>query len=333
MALPLVLAVPAVVQAIRAVVQWFVVRRSGVIWSAVVSALGLTHGPGREVADAVSDGEWSELLGRFHAITAALINYYLNTELTADDFRDKQTLARAMGREVSGKSGILLRDITDRRTTEEDLENHALMMIEGKTGVKLSSLRNVELLKRDFARLAGSHISEKVGIPLSNILDPDITKAEVLEWAQDEVMIRIGDSVTAAVQARMAGGMSLLQAVKLRVGADIKPAVLLRSVNDAMAGRYIVRWEVYYNLSKADKRKVQLKIAQRRFRDRSNPKSELYDGRTGGRMAYVPKGWNAAIDPPNVPMAKLSKFGRAAKSALDKLKAKAGPGPTEAQLP
>lgn len=323
MALPAVLAIPAVWSAVTSALAW-VARKK--LWAMV--ALG----PAAAAYDAASDGELSYVWEQVRKGAAGALNYWLNTEFTADDLVSEMNFKRAMGREVSGKSGILLRDITDRRTTEEDLENHALMMIEGKTGVKLSSLRNVELLKRDFARLAGSHISEKVGIPLSNILDPDVTKTEVLEWAQDEVMVRIGDSVTAAVEARMKGGMSLLQAVKLRVGADIKPAVLLRSINDAMAGRYIVRWEVYHNLSKQDKRKIQLKIAQRRFRDRANPKSELYDGRTGGRMAYVPKGWSAAIDPPNIPAAKMSKFGRAAKSALDKLRSKS-PAPTEAQMP
>lgn len=324
MALPAVLAIPAVWSAITSALAW-VARKK--LWAVV------TLGPAAAAYDAASDGELTYVWEQVRKGAAGVLNYYLNTEFTADDLASEMNFKRAMGREVSGKSGILLRDITDRRTTEEDLENHALMMIEGKTGVKLSSLRNVELLKRDFARLAGSHISEKVGIPLSNILDPDVTKAEVLEWAQDEVMVRIGDSVTAAVEARMKGGMSLLQAVKLRVGADIKPAVLLRSINDAMAGRYIVRWEVYHNLSKQDKRKIQLKIAQRRFRDRTNPKSALYDPqRTGGKMVYVPKGWSAAIDPPNVPVAKMSKFGREAKSALDKLRSKS-PAPTEAQMP
>lgn len=324
MALPAVLAVPVVWEALTAALAW-VARKK--LWAIV--ALG----PAAAGYDAASDGELTALWEYLRKAMAGALNYSLGTEFTADDLASEMNFKRAMGREVSGKSGILLRDITDRRTTEEDLENHALMMIEGKTGVKLSSLRNVDLLKRDFARLAGSHISEKVGIPLSNVLDPDITKAEVLEWAQDEVMIRISDSVTAAVEARMAGGVSMLTAIKARIGKEIKPALLLRSVNDAMAGRYIIRYEVYDNLSKADRRKVQLKIAQRRFRDRANPKAELYDGRAGGRMAYIPKGWSADIDPPNEPAAKLSKFGRAAKSALDKLKSKAGPNPTEAQLP
>jgi hypothetical protein len=305
------------------VALWFARKKA---WAIVAGA------PAAIALDAGTDGELGDLWRRVKNALAAVLNHFMDTEFTGEDL-DDGNFKRAMGREISGKSGILLRDITDRRTTEEDLENHALAMIEGKTGVKLSSLRNVELLKRDFARLAGSYISEKVGIPLSNILDPDTTKNEVLEWAQDEVMIRIGDSVTAAVQARMAGGVSLLQAVKLRIGKDIKPAILLRSVNDAMAGRYIIRWEVYEELSKADKRKIQLKIAQRRFRDKADPKSELYDGRTGGKMAYVPKGWSAHIDPPNEPVEKLSRFGRKAKSALDKLRSKVAPGPTEAQTP
>lgn len=324
MALPAVLAIPAVWSAITSAVAW-VARKK--LWALV------TLGPAAAAYDAASDGELTGLWEQVRKGLAGALNYYLGTEFTADDLASEMNFKRAMGREVSGKSGILLRDITDRRTTEEDLENHALMMIEGKTGVKLSSLRNVELLKRDFARLAGSHISEKVGIPLSDILDVETTKAEVLEWAQDEVMIRIGDSVEAAVSARMAGGQSMLAAIKARIGKEIKPALLLRSVNDAMAGRYIIRWEVYESLSKVDRRKIQVKIAQRRFRDRTNPKSELYDPqRTGGKMVYVPKGWSAAIDPPNEPVTKLAKLGRSAKSALDKLRAKA-PGPTEAQLP
>lgn len=324
MALPAILAVPVVWEAITAGLAWIARKK---LWAVV------TLGPAAAAYDSASDGELTKLMEYVRKAAAGALNYYLGTEFTESDLASEHAFKVAMGREVSGKSGILLRDITDRRTTEEDLENHALMMIEQKTSVKLSSLRNVDLLKRDFARIAGSHISERVGVPLSNILDVETTKAEILDWAQDEVMIRIGDSVTAAVQARMAGGVSMLQMIKDRIGKDVRPALLLRSVNDAMVGRYVVRWEVFNELSKADKRKIQLKIAQRRFRDKANPNSELYDGRTGGRMAYVPKGWSAHVDPPNVPVSKIKRAGRTVGAALARLREKVGPAPTEAQTP
>jgi len=100
-----------------------------------------------------------------------------------------------------------------------------------------------------------------------------------------------------------------------------------------MVGRYIVRWEAFNNLSKEDRRKIKVKIAQRKFRDRANPKSEQYDGRRGGKMVYVPKGWNSTVSPPIEPVERLAQAGRLAKNMYAKAKAKVAPKPTEAQVP
>lgn len=65
-------------------------------------------------------------------------------------------------------------------------------------------------------------IAERVGIPLSNILDPETTKREILDWAQDEVMMRISDDVSEAVAAQVQkGGATLLKTIQDKIGKKV----------------------------------------------------------------------------------------------------------------
>ncbi len=155
--------------------------------------------------------------------------------------------------------------------------------------------------------------------------------------------MRISDDVSEAVAAQIQkGGATLLKTIQDKIGKRVSGKSLLLGVRDAMASRYMIRWEAFRELSKQDRRKLQNKIAQRRFRDRADPKSEIYDGRRGGKMEYVPLGWYAKIDPPNV-QGYISDMTAKAKRQYAKMKdgmfggspppADPPPGPTEAQIP
>jgi hypothetical protein len=346
MPLPLLAAVPAVLVAVMrlaAVVRFFGVvggwlARGSWLGARFASLFGTAYGTLFGVAivvdDVNGDDDWKEKFTLGRRAIAAISNYFYETSFTAEDLLNEESIGKALAREIGKRTGIPMRNIFNKEETIEDFEQLALRQIELRSGYKLSTLRSVEQLKRDFARIAGGEISERIGLPLSNILDVDTTKSEVLDWAQDQVMMRISDSVSEAVSTQIAtGGKSLLQAIRDKVGKKVSGKSLLRGVNDALVGRYMVRWEAYNNISKEDRRKVQLKLAQRRFRDRSNPKSEIYDGRTGGRMEYVPKGWNYSATQPNVPVQKLSQLKRLGKSLLEKAKGGSNPAPTEAQVP
>lgn len=322
---------------------WVLIRSAP---RAVSELLKLIAGAGTitAVVDAMLGGAISEF---WHGL-AGFQAFCLNTFLKTDSFRAeelkgnyRQGVSAGVGREVAKNAGITLRDILDKEKTIEDLEDHALTQIKQRTGYELHSLRNVEAMKRDFARIAQGEIAERVGIPLSNILDPETTKREILDWAQDEVMMRISDDVSEAVAAQVQkGGATLLKTIQDKIGKRVSGKSLLLGVRDAMASRYMIRWEAFRELSKQDRRKLQNKIAQRRFRDRADPKSEIYDGRRGGKMEYVPLGWYAKIDPPNV-QGYMSDISAKAKRKLAGIKdaitgaktAEPPPSPTEAQVP
>lgn len=270
-------------------------------------ALALVGGP---IADAMTDGDIQEVWRRARNAVAALLNQITGWHFTGEDFASEQAVVIGLTREISGTIGIPLSNVLDRAALESDLEIYALSMIEQRTGVTLSSLRNVEALKADFARIAGGVITEKAGIPISNILDPDAIKADVLSWAKDQVMLEIGEDLNQAVNAEWQAGVTLLQMVKNRTGKEVSPKALLRGVNDSLVKRYMVKVQEVDKMSKADRRKLQNKMAQRRFRARADERSAEFDGRRGAEVVYVPKGWNASVTPPDAPATKLKRLAK-----------------------
>ncbi|MCL2344452.1 MAG: hypothetical protein FWC58_01200 [Desulfobulbus sp.] len=345
-----------------AVVEWaavraVVVRLLAIVWSLLRSAPSAVaaftrwlagFGTIGAVVDALTDGAISAFWGGFAGVTAMFLNVCLGTDsFKTEEFEGniRRGFSLGAGREIAKQSGIQLRDILDKEMVLEDLESFALEQIKERTGMELHSLRNVEAIKRDFATIAQGVIAEKVGLPLSNLLDPDTTRNEIMDWAQDIVMMRISDSVSEALAAQVKkGGTTLLKTIQDKIGKKVTGRSLLLGVHDAMASRYMVRWEAFRQLSKKDKRKLQNKIAQRRFRDKANPKSEIYAHRNGGKMQYVPVGCFGKVEEPNM-MGYASGVSAKAKSALTKIKDKlhigtgtpkpAAPpaGPTVAQTP
>lgn len=265
---------------------------------------------GGPIADAMTDGDIQEVWRRARNAVAALLNQITGWRFTGEDFASEQAVVIGLTREISGTIGIPLSNVLDRQALESDLEVYALAMIEQRTGVTLSSLRNVEALKADFARIAGGVITEKAGIPISNILDPEAIKADVFSWAKDRVMLEIGDDINQAVNAEWQAGVTMLQMVKNRTGKEVSPKALLRGVNDALVKRYMVKVQEVDKMSKPERRKLQNKMAQRRFRARANERSAEFDGRKGAEVVYVPKGWNASVTPPDAPATKLRRLAK-----------------------
>ena len=213
---------------------------------------------------------------------------------------------------VREKTGIPVRSFYDKEMIVEDLEGYALDQIEKRTNIRLSSLRDVEALRGDFVRIAGGVLVGQTGIPLTDITNPDQIKLDVMDWAKDQAMIEIGESVNTAVAAEWKQGVSMLAMVREKLGKKVSPKALLRGVNDAMVGRYMVRLNDAGSAvnSKAEMRKLKNKLAQRRFRARGDRESPMWDGRKGGKSTYVPKGWDVSIVQPTTPVSKRLGGGR-----------------------
>lgn len=213
---------------------------------------------------------------------------------------------------VGKKTGITIRTLWDREMLIEDLENYALAVIEGRTGVHLSSLHDVEKIKADFVRIGGGVIVEQTGIPLSDITSPEQIKLDVMDWAKDQALMEIGESVNTAVTAEWKQGVTMLQMVRDRIGKKVSPKALLRGVNDAMVQRYMVKVDEtpQRGPTKEDRKRYLNKMNQRRFRARADRNNPAWDGRIGGKVEYVPKGWSADIKPPATPVKKRLGGGR-----------------------
>lgn len=262
-------------------VRWVLANKT----AALAAAAG-----GSQIAEEFAPGELDVLFGHVRNLLAKAMNSFGDYDFTADDFRGATEFAAAMTRQVARKSGIPLRNLLDRDTTIEDLENHALYIIGERSGIHLSSLRNVEAMKQDFLRIAGGVLTDQTGIPFTDLTNPETIKADVMSWAQDQVMMQLGDDVHAAVNAEWQNGVTLLQMVRDRTGKEVSPKALLRGVNDAMVQRYMVKIEEKPGTEKKRQRRYQNMMAQRKFRARSDINSPLYDGRRGGKLVYQPKG-------------------------------------------
>jgi hypothetical protein len=277
--------------------------------------------------NAATDGEFKEWFDTikypYYVSVATILNHHFRTDIfKADDIGQEGGIDRAACQLIDLETGVTLRTLKDKAMLRDDLEDYALRRIKGYTGYELHSLHDVEIMKKDFATIAGGEIARRVGIPLTNILDMDTTKSELLDWAQDQVMMRISDVVSDAVAATMQkGGKTLLAQIQEKLGKKVSGKSLLMGLNDAIVGRYMVRWEAFNNISKEDRRKLQNRMAQRKFRDRGNPESEIYDGRKGGRMEYIPVGFDSQLNPPNNPGV-MEKVGTKARSIYEKAKDK-----------
>lgn len=263
------------------------------------------------VGDALSDGGFEEVWRRLRAALAAILNAMPGSEFefSEADFTGFQSLGAALTREVSKKAGIPLRNVLDKELLQEDLEQYALAMVEQRTNIRLSSLRDVNALRADFVRIAGGVITERTGIPLTDITNPEQVKLDVMSWAKDQVLLEVGEDVHSAVSAEWKNGVSMLKMVRERTGKNVSPKALLRGVNDAMVARYMVKVEQSggQGMSKQDRRRLQNKMAQRKFRARADRRNGEWDGRQGAKVIYVPKGWAAAVTPPSSPVKKLGR--------------------------
>jgi hypothetical protein len=270
----------AVFNFIRFAISW--VTTNATIASVIYASEKVAH----EFAPEATD----EFMMHIRNLLADWMNSYGEYDFRGDDFRDSVSFAAGMTRQVSRKSGIPLRNLLDRETVKEDLENYALFVIGERSGIHLSSLRDVEVMKQDFLRIAGGVLTEQTGIPFTDLTNPEIIKSDVMSWAQDQVMMQLGDDVHAAVNAEWQNGVTLLQMVKDRTGKEVSPKALLRGVNDAMVQRYMVKIEEKPGTEKKRQRRYQNMMAQRKFRARADPSSHLFDGRQGGKLVYQSKG-------------------------------------------
>lgn len=278
MAVPLVLV--AVYELAGAAVAWAVANP---ITSAALVA-GVTTFAEVDAAD---------LVRRARNAIASIINSVSPFNFQGEDFESSLRFKAALARELAGQSGIALRDVTNREMLREDLEIHAMGIIEGRTGYRLSSLSNIEMLKSDMVRIGMGLVGEKTGIYLTDPTNIEAIKADLLAWGREEIMARVSSDLESALNTEYANGVSLMSYMKQVTGRDIKPSDLLGGVRSVAMGTFQEAEQRVKPITKADRRRLQNRINQRKFRERHTngiPKREQ-----SGRGVYVPVGWQYVL--------------------------------------
>lgn len=236
------------------------------------------------------------LMKRFRDAIAGMLNHLSGGEfnVTGADFESWRNFKVALSREIAGRAGIVLRDITDKKMVKEDLESHALGMIEGRTGYRISSLSNVEAMKGDLVKIGIGLVGEKTGIALTDLSSVEAIKEDLLAWGQGEIMSRISKDLESALNVEHSNGVSLMSYMKQVTGRDIKPSELLRGVQASAMGTFEKEQKRVEPLTKAARRVIQNRINQQKFRDRhageETPKRER-----SGTGVYVPVGWSYVL--------------------------------------
>lgn len=274
--MPLPLVLVAVYEMAAAAVAWAVANP--ITASAIVTG-----------AATIAEVDSADLMRRARNALAAVINGVAPFNFEGGDFESGQRFKAALAREIAGKSGIAIRDITDRDLLREDLEIHALGIIEQKSGYRISSLTNAEMIKGDLLRIGSGIISERVGIQFSDLSNVEAIRADVLAWGQDQIMVELSKNLETALNTEYTNGVSLLQMMKTQTGRDVSPRELLSGLKSATMQRYVERAAEVKKETKADRRRLQNRLAQQRFRDKHKKGSPTFD--RSGRQVYIPVGW------------------------------------------
>ncbi len=253
-------------------------------------------------------------------LAAAVINWLVGENLvSADDLTGKAAIDGALARLVSSrapfvvssvldkelltrdllngaasmvakKAGFPVRSLLDMEMLKEDLLSAAAGLLEQRTGVKLNNLRDAGQVKADLLAYGANRIAVETGIYLSNPADLEQVKADIIEHGTQIGMARIVEDLQGAMNAADKDGVRL-SALLSRAGMNnVKPADMVKNANSVLLRYADRRFAQVKAETKKEKRKIQLKEAQRRFRARHcQPWSPMYSGIPGG-MQYVSVG-------------------------------------------
>lgn len=260
----------------------------------------------------------------FRRLAAKVINYFAGENLlTADDLTGRAAVDAALARIISARSPIPIRSVLDKDILKRDLLDGAAVLVSDRAGFPIRTLFDKDMLKEDLFSAAAGLLEQKTGVRLSNVLDSEAIKADVLAWGANRLAVETGiylsnpadmeavkaDILEYGAQMGLARVVEDLKAASNAVDKDgvrlsallakaglgnVKPADMVKNANSVLLGYADRRFAQVKVESKKERRREQLRRAQKRFRARhSQPWSALYSGVPGG-MTYVSvKGYKA----------------------------------------
>lgn len=259
---------------------------------AVLTSGGIAYTWGKEGLPSLA-----ELREAFYKYFAAICLERAGLQLNeADPFSDA-SFAHAL----TLKTGVTIRSVMDRAMIEEDVETFALGKISENTGFTLTTLRDREVLKSELIRNGLAMVQERVGIPLTPMPEsaddwPAHVRESVLAWAQAEVATRASAAVARAVDEYLqhydleglAGSMNQqLQEMGSVQRVDVRGLALdlAQKVADQSISRFKADSE---GKAKLGRRQLQLREAQRRFREKWGNRAGYVSVKSEGPPASNP---------------------------------------------
>ena len=286
MPVPLVAAAvwPAVVSLVTWVVQW-IARRKLLEWVGLTVAGGKVGDVGLQVASLWNDSDINEFKNGLYRVIVGMAREYLGVELNPSDPISVHSFTNA----IVAKSGVPLRNVFDGPMVKEDLESFALDQLASKSGYKLSSLTDTAKVKGDLQNIGLAIVQERTGIPVAGLSSIDDAKKAMLDWAAPQVYERLLRDVPGEVAAAGLAGESvetLISQIRARAGVhgqDVSSRDIVRALHSHVLGATIAMVPQVSGGSKVDRRRLQVRWAQKKFRERH-----------GKRQLYVPLGFEVS---------------------------------------
>lgn len=256
----------------------------------------------------------------FRRLAAKVINYFVGENLlTADDLTGRAAVDAALARIVSSRAPFQVRSVLDKDILKRDLLDGAAVLVSEKAGFQIRTLFDKEMLKEDVFSAAAGLLEQRTGVRLSNVMDPEQIKADVLAWGANRLAVETGiylsnpadmeavkadilefgaqmglarvvEDLSGALNATDKDGARLAQLLDRAGLKNVKAPDMVRNANAVLLGYADRRFAQVKKETKEERRKAQLRKAQKRFRARhSQPWSSSYTGIPGG-MTYVPVG-------------------------------------------
>lgn len=286
MPIPLVAAAvwPAVVSLVTWLIQW-IARRKLLEWVGVAVAGKQVGEVGLQVASLWSDEDINEFQRRLSGVAVGMAREYLEVELNPSEPWTVHSFTNA----VVVKCGIPLRNIFDKQMIREDLESFALDQLADRSGYKLSSLTDTSKVKGDLGNIGLAIVQEKTGIPVAGLASIEDARQAILDWAAPQIYDRLLHDVPLDVAAAGIGGggvETLISQIRARSGVhgqDVSSREIVRAIQSHVLASSIVMIPQASGGSKVDRRRLQLRWAQKKFRERH-----------GKRQLYVPLGFEVS---------------------------------------
>lgn len=286
MPIPLVAAAvwPAVVSLVTWLIQW-VARKKLTEW-VVLAVGGKAVGEiGIDVAALWTDTDMGEFRARVYRVIAGLAGERLGIALDPSDPLSAHSFTNA----VVTRAGVPLRNVFDPQMIREDLESFALDQLKERSGYRLSSLTDTAKVRGDLGNIGLAIVQDRTGIPVAGLASVEDAKQAILDWAAPQIYDRLLHDVPADVAEAGAAGVgveTLISQIRARAGVhgqDVSSREIVRAIQSHVLASSIVMIPSVSGGSKVDRRRLQVRWAQKKFRERH-----------GKRQLYVPLGFEVS---------------------------------------